>query len=132
MVTEFTGNAIPGPGYDAQSGQILDQELLYSTVGYVQKGVTLKPGQGVLPLGTFLKQDATTKQYVIATTPSEVQGVLRQTTDTGTDTAGRAYLANILYAGILKLSAVTAANSGVTLTSVLSARVNSVEGFFKF
>lgn len=128
---QYPGNAIPAPGL--ASGQVsVDDELLYSTVGYVQKGVTLKPGQGVLPLGTFLVQDSASKQYVATTTAGEVEGVLRQTTDTGTDANGQVWLANILYGGVLKLSAVSAANSGVTLTSVLNAQVNEIAGFFRF
>ena len=128
---EYPGNAIPAPGF-VSGGVTVDDELLYSTVGYVQKGVTLKPGQGVLPLGTFLRQDAATKQYVKATTVGTVEGVLRKTVDTGTDEAGQVWLANILYGGTLKLAQVKTANSGMTLTSVLSAQVNEVQGFFRF
>lgn len=130
MAIEFPGNAIPAPGY-AKGGQTIDQELLYSANNYTQKGVTLKPGQGVLPLGTLLKQDSASKQYVKAN-DNTATGILRMTVDTGTDAAGQAFLGNILYSGLLKLSLVAAANSGVTLTSVLAGQVNSVEGFFKF
>ena len=59
-------------------------------------------------------------------------GVLRKTTDTGVDALAQVWLANILYGGVLKLSAVSAANSGVALASVLGAQVNSVAGFFRF
>jgi len=130
MAVNYPGNAIPAPSY-VSGGQTTDNELLYSAHGYIQKGVTLKPGQGVLLLGTLLKQDPTTKQYVKAT-DNTAEGVLRKTVDTGTDPNGQVWLGNILYAGLLKLSLVSAANSGVTLTSVLSARVNTVQGFFKF
>lgn len=131
MALEYTGNAVPAPGMLA--GQHTnDRELLYSTHNYIQKGVTLKAGQGVLLLGTLLKQDPASKKYVKATVAAEAQGVLRKTTDTGTDALGQVWLGNILYAGVLKLSHVSAANSGVTLTDVLGARVNLVEGFFKF
>jgi hypothetical protein len=132
-MTEYVGNAIPAPGY-AKGGQTVDDELLYSMVGYHQKGVTLKQGQGVLPLGTFLKQDAATKKYIKATVASEVQGVLRQTTDTGTDAGATAQVwsANILYGGMLKLAAVSTANAIADLSTVLGARVDTVAGFFKF
>lgn len=130
-MSNYTGNAIPAPGLASGSVSV-DDELLYSTTGYVQKGVTLKPGQGVLKLGTFLKQDAASKQYIKTTTPADVEGVLRQTTDTGSDALGQVWQANILYGGVLKLSAVSAANSGVTLTSVLNAQVNTIQGFFRF
>lgn len=130
-MTVYTGNATPAPDFRS-GGKIVDQELLYSTTGYVQKGVTLKPGQGVLPLGTILKRDTATKKYVKTTTPSEAEGILRKTVDTGTDENGQSFLGNILYAGLLKHSLVTAANSGVTLTNVLGGTVNATAGFFKF
>jgi len=129
MATEYPGNAIPAPGFKS-GNNTEDLELLYSTVGYVQKGVTLEPGQGVLPLGTFIKQNPATKRYVRAT--SGVEGVLRKTVDTGTDTDAQVWLGNILFGGTLKLPLVSSANSGVTLTSVLNAQVNTVAGFFRF
>lgn len=130
MATEYVGNAIPAPSY-VEGGFTNNDELLFSANDYHQRGVTLKPGQGVLLLGTLLKQDPTSKMYVKAN-DNTAQGVLRQTVDTGTDAAGQVWQANILYAGTLKLSKMSAANSGVTLTSVLNARVNTVAGFFKF
>lgn len=132
-MAEYPGNAIPAPGY-AQGSTTVDDELLFSTVGYTQKGVTLKPGQGVLLLGTVLKQDAATKQYVRVAGGSEAdsEGLLRQTTDTGTDPDGQVWMANIVIAGIAKLEKVQSANSGVTLASVLGAQVNDVIGTFRF
>ena len=127
----YTGNSVPAPSF-VNVPSTLDDELLYSTHLYIQKGVTLQPGQGVLPLGTFLAQNPATKQYVVSTNPALIVGVLRKTTDTGTTSTAQVWLGNILYAGILKLSAVSAANSGVTLTSVLAAQVNTLAGFFKF
>jgi hypothetical protein len=132
--TQYTGNAIPAPGNVAGPSTGEDLEVLYSMVGYVQKGVTLKQGQGVLPTGTFLRQDAATKKYIKATAAGTVEGVLRKTVDTGTDSgaAAQVWLGNILYGGTLKLSVVASANSGMTLTSVLNAQVNQVQGFFRF
>jgi len=127
---EYTGNAIPAPGYRTGGG-VIDDELLFSTHAFSQKGVTLKPGQGVLLLGTLIKQDPTSKQYVKAT-GSDAQGVLRQSVDTGTDPQGQVWQGNIVTMGQLKLSKMQAANSGVTLTSVLGARVDAVQGYFKF
>jgi hypothetical protein len=129
--TAYTGNAIPAPGFYG-GRNVVDDEILYSTVGYVQKGVTLKPGQGVLLGGTFLAQDSATKQYVKTTTPGDVKGVLRKAVDTGSDANAKVFLGNILYGGAVKLAAVQAANSGVTLTSVLGAQVNAAAGFFRF
>ncbi len=129
-MAEYPGNAIPAPGY-AKGSVTVDDELLFSTVGYTQKGVTLKPGQGVLLLGTLIKQDASTKQYVKAN-DNTAEGLLRQTVDTGSDANGQVWQANIVLMGIAKLAKVKSANSGVTLTNVLSARVNEVIGTFKF
>lgn len=126
----YTGNAIPAPSYTSSATSV-DDELLYSTVGYTQKGVTLKPGQGVLLLGTLIKRDSATKMYVKAT-DNTAEGLLRQTTDTGTDPSGAAWQANIVITAIAKHEKVVAANSGVTLTSVLGAQVNTVIGTFKF
>jgi hypothetical protein len=125
------GNSIPAPDY-REGGTYVDDELLFSTVGYTQKGVTLKPGQGVLLLGTGIKQDAATKLYVKTTTPADIEGFLRQTTDTGSSADAQKFQQNIVIAGILKLAKVQAANSGVTLSSIVGARINSVIGSFKF
>jgi len=130
MTTEYYGNSMPGAGF-VSSNTTVDDELMYSMVGYTQKGVTLKPGQGVLLLGTIIKQDAATKMY-IKTTGNDGEGVLRKTTNTGSDVNGQRWQGNIVLMGMLKLDKVSAANSGVTLTSVLGAKVNTVLGFFKF
>lgn len=131
MSGAYYGNSIPAPGY-AQSAHTVDDELLFSTEGgFTQKGVTLKPGQGVLLLGTFIKQDPSSKKY-IKTTGTDAEGVLRSTTDTGLTDDAQGWQGNIVLGGLLKLSKVSAANSGVTLTNVLNAQVNSVIGFFKF
>jgi hypothetical protein len=129
--TEYFGNSTPAPGF-ARGGQAVDDEILYSAHNYVQKGVTLKPGQGVLIGGTFLVKDPASKKYVKATDPSTAVGILRKTTDTGTTEDAQQWQANILYAGLVKLAAVQKANSGVTLTNVLSGTVNDDEGYFKF
>ncbi|WNN94997.1 hypothetical protein SEA_MAGRITTE_20 [Microbacterium phage Magritte] len=127
---EYTGNAIPAPGFRTGGG-VIDDELMFDMNGYSQRGVTLKPGQGVLLLGTLIKQDPTSKQYV-KTNGNDAQGVLRQSIDTGTDPNGQVWQGNIVTMGQLKLSKMQAANSGVTLTSVLNARVDTVQGYFKF
>lgn len=129
---EYTGNAIPAPGYRSGGG-VIDDELLFSTEGgFTQKGVTLKPGQGVLLLGSLLTQDSATKQYVKGTV-SNATGILRQSVDTGTDEDGQVWQGNIVLTGLLKLSKVSAANSGQDVTAgVLGSRVDAVQGFFKF
>lgn len=138
VFTQYPGNAIPAPAF--RNGAIsVDDELLYSTKDYIQKGVTLEPGQGVLPLGTILGRVTATKRYKAysagANDGSQTPlGILRKTVDTGVDSSSNAQLwqANILYAGVLKLDRVQSANSGVSLTSVLGGQTNSVVGFFKF
>lgn len=125
------GNSIPAPDYRTSSTTV-DDELLFSTAGFTQKGVTLKPGQGILLLGTLIKQDAATKLYVKTTDPATAEGFLRQTTDTGADSTAQKFQQNIVIAGILKLAKVQAANSGVTLSNVTGARINEVIGTFKF
>lgn len=132
MATEYTGNAIPAPGL-ATGASTSNDELLYSANNYIQKGITLKPGQGVLLLGTLLKQDTATKKYVKATLAGDAQGILRHTVDTGADANAQGWLGNILYSGLVKLAKVQAANSGVTIdNTVLNGTANAVAGFFKF
>jgi hypothetical protein len=133
MIQQF-GNAIPSPGF-SRSGFIADQELLASTTegSYFQKGVTLAPGQGLLLLGTLLKRNETTKYYEKTTVAADAEGILRATTETGTDPNGATFQANILFAGILQLDKVKAANSGVTIGSaVLDGRVDEKRNYFKF
>jgi hypothetical protein len=136
--TQYPGNAIPGAGFTS-GNNFVDDELLFSTHNYIQKGVTLEPGNGVLPLGTILARRTDTKRYVAYNSGGSngtnvALGILRNTVDTGTDSSANAQIwqANILYSGLLKYSAVSAANSGVSLTSVLNATVNTTAGFFKF
>lgn len=138
-MVDYIGNSIPGPGLVTKAPQYVDDELLYShDHNYVQKGVTLEPGQGVLLLGTILARKTSTKRYVKFVSGgsggAEVAlGILRKTTDTGSSADAQVFLANILYAGLLKLAAVSAANSGTTITGgILGSTVNTVEGFFKF
>lgn len=132
MPAYYPGNAIPAPGYSKNPLITTDEELLFSTKAYLQKGVTLESGQGVLLYGTALKQNPATKKYVRATTAATTAGILRKTVDTGTDTAGQVWLANILYQGTLQLAAVSAANSGFSVATITGAHVDAVAGFFRF
>lgn len=131
-MTEQAGNTIPAPTYKGDLDFTLNQEILYSTVGLERRGVTLKAGQGVLPLGTFLKKDTSTNYYVKATAHADVVGVLAQSTDTGADETADVWQANIILGGWLKYSHISSANSGVTLASVTGAKVNTVLGYFRF
>lgn len=131
-MVEYVGNAIPAPGYN-RKGFTTDQELLMASNpgSYHQKGVTLKSGQGVLPLGTLIKQEPATKKYIRAT-DNTAEGILRTTVDTGTDPAGQTWMGNILFSGILNLALVSSANSTVALTSITGARINAVANLFRF
>lgn len=130
------GNAIPAPSY-SRSGFIADQEILASTNpgSYHQKGVTLAPGQGLLERGALLKRNNSTKYYEKTTVPADAEGILRATTETGTDSSADApvFQANILFKGILQLDKVKSANSGVTIDSaILGARTDDARNLFIF
>lgn len=131
-MVEYVGNAIPAPGYN-RKGFTTDQELLMASNpgSYHQKGVTLKSGQGVLPLGTLIKQEPATKKYIRAT-DNTAEGILRTTVDTGIDPAGQTWMGNILFSGILNLALVSSANSTVALSSITGARINAVANLFRF
>lgn len=136
-MVDYPGNAIPAPGYNRGSN-VPDDELLYSTVGFTQKGVTLAPGQGVLKLGTALARRNSDKLYVKFVSGGSggaetAVGILRKTVDTGSDADGQKYQGNVVIAGILKLSKISAANGGsANVVTALSAVANDVFGTFKF
>lgn len=136
-MVDYAGNAIPAPGI-TRGTNVPDDEILYSTAGFTQKGVTLAAGQGVLYAGTVLARKTSTKEYVAWVnggpdgTGTPV-GVLRKTVDTGSDSDGQKYLGNIVIAGILKLSKVSSATGGIAnVLSDLGAVTNEVLGTFKF
>jgi hypothetical protein len=136
-MVEYAGNAIPAAGI-TRGSNVPDDELLYSTVGFTQKGVTLAAGQGTLVLGTALARRTSDKLYVkfnnAGSDGTNVPvGILRKTVDTGSDEDGQKYLANIVIAGILKLQKVSSANGGTTnITTPLGATTNAVLQTFKF
>lgn len=133
MIQQF-GNAIPAPSY-TRSGFIADVEILASTNpgSYHQKGVTLKPGQGLLLAGTLLKRNSTSKHYEKTAVAADAEGILRATTETGPAGTTETYQANVLFAGILQLDKLKSANSGVTLgNATLSARVDEARNLFIF
>lgn len=131
-MVDYTGNAIPAAGFNSTSN-VPDDELLYSTAGFTQKGVQLKSGQGVLPLGTVLARETSSKKYVKFNSGGSdgtnvAVGILRKTVDTGA-AGSQEYMANIVISGILKLSKVSSANAGVP--NVLNRVTNDVLGTFK-
>ena len=131
-MAEQVGNAIPAPGYN-RKGWTTDQELLMASNpgSYHQKGVTLKSGQGLLKLGTLLKQDPATKKYIRAT-DNTAEGILRTSVDTGTAETDQTWMGNILFGGTLNYALISAANSGVNVSSVLGAKVIANRNIFKF
>lgn len=78
------GNVINAPGMSSKD-RVDDPELLYSFAGLLQKGVTLKSGQGVLAAGTPL--EASSGVYVRSSGASTTtKGFLRTGVDTGPST----------------------------------------------
>ncbi len=136
-MVEYPGNEIPAAGIQ-RGPHVPNDEILYSTVGFTQKGVTLAPGKGVLLAGTALARRTSTRLYEKFVSgggdgTGTPVGILRKTVNTGTDANGPRYLGNVVIAGILKLQAVSSANGGVTdIVTPLKATTNDVFGFFKF
>lgn len=125
---------IPVPGVTSPTATFTDPEILYSTVGFTQKGVTLAGGQGILPAGTVLARKTADKKYYVYNNSGSgglevARGILRRAVDTGA--AGSAdQLSNIVIAGILKNSLLSGADSSA-LTD-LGAVTNTVMDTFKF
>jgi len=122
---------LPVPGFTSPTHNWVDPEILYSTVGFTQKGVTLAGGQGILPAGTVLAQNSVDKKYYAydnagANGLDTARGVLRRPADTSTGDQ----LGNIVIAGILKNSLVSGADTAA-LTD-LGATVDTVRNTFKF
>jgi hypothetical protein len=140
-MTEYVGNIIPSPNYAENAAVTTDEELLASTQGgFTQKGVTLKAGQGVLAIGTVLAKDSVTRKYVkydnTGTNGANVAvGILRNSVDTGADTAAPSQQANIVITGILNLALVQNANASAALaaaTTAFGARSSAALGTFTF
>ncbi len=127
---------LPVPGFTNPTADYIDPEILYSTVGFTQKGVTLGSGVGVLPAGTVLGQKTSDKKYYPYDNSKGdgtqvARGVLRRPVDTGTvaNTANDQG-SNMVIAGILKWGLVVGADAAA-LTD-LGATVDTVRGTFKF
>jgi hypothetical protein len=138
MAYEYMGNTIPAPSLSPDSAFSFDPELKYSTVGYSQKGGTIKGGQGILPLGTVVARDTVSKQWVKfqsggANGAGVAAGVLRKTIDTGTAGDGK-FEVNIAFRGSLKYNLVSSANGAQLAAAVtaLGATVNPTLNIFTF
>jgi len=136
MTVEYPGNLIPSPTFQ-DGNYTVDNELLYSTARFTQKGVTLASGQGILLLGTVLGRVTETKKWKVydntADDGTEVaRGILRQTVDTSTTDAVAAggIQANIVISGIVKNSLVSGADADAVTD--LNARQDTVLDTFTF
>jgi hypothetical protein len=134
MATQY--QKIPVPGFTSPTADYTDPEILYSTVGFTQKGVTIAAGQGVLQAGTVLGMKTADKKYYAYSNANSngtetAHGVLRRAVDTGL-VAGAAgdQQGNMVIAGILKNSMVVGADAAAITD--LGATVDVVRGTFKF
>jgi hypothetical protein len=127
---------LPVPGYNNPIADYVDPEILYSTVGFTQKGVTLGSGVGVLAAGTLLGQKTSDKKYypynnAASDGTQTARGVLRRPCDTGNvASVANDQVTNMVIAGILKLNMVQGSDAA-GLTD-LGAVVDTVRGTFKF
>lgn len=126
---------LPVPGFENPTGTYIDPEILYSTVGFTQKGVTIASGQGVLAAGTVLGMKTSDKKYYAyndanANGTETARGVLRRAVDTGlTVNVANDQVSNIVIAGILKYGQIVGADAAA-LTD-LGATVDVVRGTMK-
>jgi hypothetical protein len=103
----------------------------YSAVGLRQKGVTLAANQGIIPAGTVLAQNTTTKRYHVYTNGGSTGlgtpvGILRRAVNTNTGEQQ----GNIVITGALKLALVSGADSNAI--TALNARTSAAMGTFIF
>lgn len=133
MTTQY--QKIPVPGYVNPTSDYTDPEILYSTVGFTQKGVTVGSGQGALAAGTVLAMKTADKKYYVYNNAGAggvevARGVLRRPIDTtNTVSAANDQVSNIVIAGILKWGLIVGADAAA-LTD-LGATVDTVRGTMK-
>lgn len=125
---------IPVPSYTSPTTTYTDPEILYSTAGFSQKGVTVKGGQGVLPAGTVLGQKTADHKYYAynggnGDGTGVARGILRRAVDTGAAGAPD-QLTNIVVQGMVKLGMVQGLDAGAA--TALGGVSNTALGYFKF
>ena len=127
---------LPVPQFVSPTGSYTDPEILYSTAGFTQKGVTIASGQGVLAAGTVIGMKTADKKYyaynnALADGREVARGVLRRPVDTGSvvDVAND-QVSNMVIQGILKYSLIVGLDSSA-LTD-LGMVVDTVRGTAKF
>lgn len=103
------------------------QELLLSTAGYTQRGVTLAGGQGLLPTGCVLGRNSSTGKYGVYNTGSYsiAVGVLRDARDTGgtgspSGKVSTDCLGNVVIRGILNANLVSGGDSASLVSTGLT------------
>jgi hypothetical protein len=121
---------LPVPGFTV-GDNAKDPELMASMLGYLQKGVTIAAGQGILPIGTVLARKTSDKKYYVYNNAGSggvevARGILRK----AVDTTGSDQLANIVYRGVVKNSLVSGADSAALVD--LNARQDTVADLFIF
>ncbi len=124
---------LPVPSFTS-GPSFTDPELLFSTAGFTQTGVTIAGGHGILPVGTVLARKTSDKKYYVYDNNGSggleiARGVLRRAIDTGASGAPD-QLSNMVIQGILKLSLVSGADADA-LTD-LNARTDSTRDTFTF
>jgi hypothetical protein len=124
------------PGFVSPTGDYTDPEILYSTAGFTQKGVTVASGQGVLAAGTALGMKTSDKKYYAYNNANSdgtqvARGILRRPVDTGTVVNAAAdQVSNIVIQGILKYSMLVGVDAaGLTDLGMV---VDTVRGTAKF
>lgn len=133
MTTQY--EKIPAPGFVSPTATFTDPEILYSTVGHTQKGVTLAPGQGVLPAGQALGRRTADKLWyaydnAIADGRDTCRGFLRKPADTGPAGTTERQQGNIVISGILKNNTLVGVDAAAMTD--LNAMTDDVLGTFKF
>ena len=136
------GNVLLPPGLSVIS-EVKGDEILASYARFTQKGYTIKSGQGIIPAGTVMYRETSSKKYVIQNSGNGLaRGILRKAVDTGASGAGADRLGNLVLSGIVKLSLMkdslgAAIGSGSTptlasVTSDLNARSDADRDWFIF
>lgn len=121
---------IPVPGQDDGPTQPDEDEILYSTAGYTQRGIEVESGQTILT-GTVMARQTSTGFYAPYNAAGTdglnvARGVLHLSLDT---TRGR-QLADLIVRGALRLSVMKGLDTAAT--TQLGGVVNSIQNTFRF
>lgn len=125
------GNVTPAPSY-SYVDELSHKEILFSTAGLTQIGVTLAASQGTLAAGTALGIVTATGLYKAYSNSASdgtqvARGILRDAVDTSD---GVSYLANLVVAGMLVNSKLVGVDSHAVTD--LNARQDTVNDIFQF